>query len=141
MRLLLYLGAVVLVVAGLVWVAENLRERRRIGSSRSRGELGGEGGPGGRGGGVSAFLAEEPATLAYGLDRGPGVLRLTPSQLVFLADSGRVVLLDRLDIVGVGATRDLPDRTLARPVLVVTTTAAVVYLAVADPEVWVRRLG
>jgi hypothetical protein len=89
----------------------------------------------------AAHLVEERATLAYGLDRGPGLLRLTPSQLIFLADSGRVVLLDRLDILGVGSTRDLPDRTLTRDVLVVTTEAQVAYFAVAEPEEWVQRLG
>ncbi len=86
-------------------------------------------------------MAEERASLAYGLDRGPGWLRLSPSQLVFLADSGRVVLLDRLDVVGVGSTRELPDRTLSRDVLVVTTTDQVAYFAVTDPERWVRLLG
>ncbi|MFI0432380.1 MAG: hypothetical protein ACH36H_04485 [Candidatus Nanopelagicales bacterium] len=144
MRLLVYLAVLVVVVAGLVWAVERVRDRRRLPTHRRPDEL-----PSGSLAAAAeamadappAYLVEERATLAYGLDRGPGLLRLTPSQLIFLADSGRVVLLDRLDVLGVGSTRDLPDRTLTREVLVVTTEAQVAYFAVAEPEEWVQRLG
>lgn len=82
----------------------------------------------------------ERCTSAYGPDRGPGTLTLTPSQLIFAADSGRVVVLERLDIVGTTATADLPDRTISRAVLAVTTPADTWYFAVADPDSWLRRL-
>lgn len=145
MRLLLYLAVIAVVVAGLVWGAEGLRDRGRRLRSRDRGRMIGQGSLADAAQAMATapppYLAEERASLAYGLDRGPGWLRLSPSQLVFLADSGRVVLLDRLDVVGVGSTRELPDRTLSRDVLVVTTTDQVAYFAVTDPERWVRLLG
>lgn len=145
MRLLLYLAVVAAIVAGFVWVAEELRDRRRRLGARDSGRTIGQGSLGDAAQAMAsappAYLAEERASLAYGLDRGPGWLRLTPSQLVFLADSGRVVLFDRLDVLGVGSSRQLPDRTLNREVLVVTAGDQVAYFAVAQPEVWVRRLG
>lgn len=80
------------------------------------------------------------ATLAYGPDRGPGVLRLSPSQLIFTADSGRVLVIERLDIAGVTTTRSLPDRDVVHPVLAVTTGADAYYFAVQSPAQWERRL-
>lgn len=85
---------------------------------------------------LTGVLAEERATLAHGRDRGPGVLRLTDSQLVFTADSGRVLAVERLDVVGVTQTRNLPDRDVTRPALVVTTPADTYFFAVRSAAQW-----
>lgn len=82
----------------------------------------------------------ERATLAYGPDAGGGDLVLTPSQLVFRADSGRVLVVERFDVAGVNVSTELPDRTLTRPVLVVSAGGEVYYFAVTSPTDWVRRL-
>lgn len=83
---------------------------------------------------------QEPAAIAAGPERGFGTLRLTPSQLIFLANSGRVVTLERLDITGVSSTRTLPDHETAKPVLAVSTREQVVYFSVDDPVRWEQRL-
>ena len=83
---------------------------------------------------------EEPAAIAHGSDRGYGTLRLTPSQLVFIGNSGRITTIERMDITGAAATRDLPDRQTAKPVLAVTTRDAINYFAVNDPVAWELRL-
>lgn len=83
---------------------------------------------------------EEAAALAHGPDRGHGMLRLTPSQLIFAGDSGRVLTIERLDIAGVTTTRDLPDRRTVKPVLAVTTGEEVHFFAVNDPARWEARL-
>ncbi|MCU0295969.1 MAG: hypothetical protein MUD05_07935 [Candidatus Nanopelagicales bacterium] len=83
---------------------------------------------------------EEPAAIASGPDRGFGVLRLTPSQLIFAGNSGRVTTVERLDIVGVAATKQLPDHDTVKPVLAVSTTDGVHYFAVDDPGAWEVRL-
>ena len=83
---------------------------------------------------------EEPAAIASGPDRGFGVLRLTPSQLIFSGNSGRITTLERLDIVGVAATKQLPDRDTVKAVLAVSTREGVHYFAVDDPGAWERRL-
>ena len=83
---------------------------------------------------------QEPAAIAEGPERGFGTLRLTPSQLIFLANSGRVVTIERIDITGVTSTRMLPDHETAKPVLAVSTSAQVLYFAVDDPTRWERRL-
>lgn len=80
------------------------------------------------------------AVLAYGPDRGPGRLHVTPSQLIFTGDSGRVMAIERIDVTGVGLTRDLPDRSTAAPVLVVSTGGEVLYFQVEKAEEWVRLL-
>jgi hypothetical protein len=83
---------------------------------------------------------EEAAAIAHGPDRGSGVLRLTPSQLIFAGGSGRIRTIERIDITGVSATRELPDQTIAKPVLAVTTREGSHYFAVDDPDQWERRL-
>lgn len=83
---------------------------------------------------------EEPAAIASGPDRGFGVLRLTPSQLIFAGNSGRVTTVERLEIVGVAATTQLPDHDTVKPVLAVSTTDGVHYFAVDDPGAWEIRL-
>lgn len=81
-----------------------------------------------------------PAMLAAGADQGPGHLHLTPTQLVFTASSGRVVVVERIDIVGATTTHELPDHHAAAPVLAVRTDDDVLYFLVEEPEAWVRRL-
>jgi hypothetical protein len=83
---------------------------------------------------------QEPAAIASGPERGFGTLRLTPSQLVFLGNSGRVVTVERLDITGVTSTRMLPDHESAKPVLAVSTRGQVYYFSVDDPVRWEQRL-
>lgn len=83
---------------------------------------------------------EEPAAIAHGPDRGFGVLRLTPSQLIFAGGSGRVTTIERIDITGVSATTQLPDQTTVKPVLAVTTREGFHFFAVDDPTRWERRL-
>lgn len=120
MRALPYLLLIGAVMAGVVWVVQRAGPRRalRLGSDE----------------------AGSPAVLAYGPGRGPGTLRLTGTQLVFSSDAGRMLVIERLDLVGVGVTRDLPDRRTAAAVLVLTTLAEVLYFQVEQPEQWVRRL-
>lgn len=83
---------------------------------------------------------QEQAALAAGPDRGFGTLRLTPSQLVFIGNSGRVLSLERIDITGVTCTTALPDHDAAKPVLAVATRDSVHYFAVDRPQEWERRL-
>lgn len=83
---------------------------------------------------------EEAAAVADGPDRGFGILRITPSQLLFAGNSGRMVAIERLDITGVTTTTDLPDHVSAKPVLAVTTPDAIHYFAVEDPAAWEKRL-
>lgn len=146
MRVLAYVALLGVAIAGYIWVVQWLKDRR-AGQLSMRESPSLPAAPTARtaanGPASLAPAAEvgERAWLAYGPDAGSGVLRLTPSQLVFAADSGRVLVLERLDIIGVGVSRELPDRTLAQPVLVVTTASDVVYLLVASPEVWEWRLS
>lgn len=83
---------------------------------------------------------QETAAIASGPDRGFGVLRVTPTQLVFAGNSGRVTTIERLDITGVTTTTELPDHVSAKPVLAVAAGGAVHYFAVDDPASWERRL-
>lgn len=83
---------------------------------------------------------EEAAAIAHGPDRGLGVLRLTPSQLIFAGGSGRVTTIERIDITGVSATTQLPDQATIKPVLAVTTREGFFFFAVDDPTSWERRL-
>ena len=83
---------------------------------------------------------EEPAALADGPDRGYGVLRLTPSQLIFAANSGRVLTVERLEITGAPTPRDLPGQEAAKPVLAVASGERLSYFAVNDPLAWELRL-
>lgn len=117
-RLLLYLVVIGAVIAGLLWAAQRPRGRRPL--------------PGPAEG--------APAVLVFGPECGAGRLRATSTQLIFEAASGRVVVIERIDITGVGLTRDLPDRATAAPVLVVSTAGEVLYFGVEDAAAWVRRL-
>lgn len=130
MRTLAFLAMLGVTIAFVVWVVQ--RWRYRLGPPARHPLLQ-----------PRPALEADPearATLAYGPDRGSGVLRLSPSQLIFTGDSGRVLVIERLDIVGVATTRSLPDREVAHPVLVVTTSAEAYYFAVPAPEQWERRL-
>ncbi len=89
---------------------------------------------------LDAADLQEAAAIAYGPDRGYGVLRLTPSQLVFAANSGRVLTIERLDITGATVTTSLPDHESLQPVLAVSTRDAMFYFSVNDPLTWELRL-
>lgn len=121
MRLVPVLIVLAIVIATVVWSMQRIgRERRRALPPSS---------PTG-----------QPAVLAVGADQGPGHIRLTPTQLVFTADTGRVLVVERLDIVGATTTHELPDHHAAAAVLVVRTDTDVHYFLVDDPEDWVRAL-
>jgi hypothetical protein len=51
-----------------------------------------------------------------------------------------VTTVERLDIVGVAATTQLPEHDTVKPVLAVSTTDGVHYFAVDDPGAWEIRL-
>ena len=118
MRMLVMLA----VLAGAVYVAMRLVNGVRQTPAVGSGEI------------------QEPAAIATGPDRGFGTLRLTPCQLVFLGNSGRVLTLERLDITGVTCTTALPDHDSVKPVLAVATRDGVHYFAVDRPQEWERRL-
>ncbi len=122
MRFLPYLVALAMVIAAVVWMVQ-----QRPGRPPPRAIAGPSG--------VGA-----PAMLAAGSERGPGTLHLTATQLVFSAASGRVLVIERLDIVGASTTHDLPDRHSASPVLAVRAGDDLHYFLVDDPEDWLRRL-
>ncbi len=124
MRALLYLILFAVVVAGVVWGLQRIGELRRAPARTP----------------IAGGDHAERASLAYGPDSGAGELRLTPSQLIFRSDAGRVLVIERLDLVGVAVSRDLPDRTLSAPVLVVTASGDAYYFAVAAPAEWAKRL-
>ncbi len=130
MRGLLILAVLGLIVAGLVWLVQRYRDNRSAAALRSSPAKPTP---------LERDLVE-PATVAFGPERGSGTLRLAPSQLVFTGDSGRVMVLERIGIVGVSVTRELPDGEIARPVLAVTTRTETYYFAVAEPEQWAKRL-
>lgn len=126
-RVLALLAVVGLVVYALLRFVDSMPQRELRGIRRA---------------GLPPHAADldEAAALAHGPDRGHGVLRLTPSQLIFAGDSGRVLTIERLDITGVTTTRDLPDRHTVKPVLAVATGDEVHYFAVSDPARWAARL-
>lgn len=131
MRTVLYLAIAVAAIAGMVWLVQNARLRNHNNLAGRPTPL-----P------LPALDVdfEQPAEVAYGSDRGPGTLRLSPSQLVFTAGSGRVVAIERIDIIGVSVTAELPDRTIAKPVLAIATNSGIHYFAVPTPDEWERRL-
>lgn len=131
MRTLIYLALLGVVVAGVIWGWQKLKylSASQLGQRSTPTPLA----P------ADGHVAES-AAMAYGPDRGPGMLRLTPTQLIFTADSGRVTALERLDILGVSDTRELPDRTLAQAVLAVTTSSETYFFAVGSPAEWEKRL-
>lgn len=127
-RVLALLAVVGLVVYALLRFVDSMPQRELLGSRRASLPA------------PDPADVEEAAALAYGPDRGHGMLRLTPSQLIFAADSGRVLTIERLDITGVTTTGDLPDRRTVKPVLAVTTGDDVHFFAVNDPARWALRL-
>ena len=114
-----YLLLLAAALAGLFWITQ------RVGGPRALPR--------------SADLVARAAA-AYGPDRGPGQLTLNPTQLVFTAGSGRVSVIERIDITGVTTTNSLPDRESASPVLAISTASEVHYFLVDQPEAWVQRL-
>jgi hypothetical protein len=129
MRALLYLALLGAAIAGYIWVVQRLKESRALASRPAPAQI-----P------ARPADPDEPATLAFGPDTGPGRLRLGRSQLVFTADSGRVIVIELLDITGVSASRELPDRTLVHDVLVVSAGSHVYYFMVDSPAAWERWL-
>lgn len=132
MRALLYLGLLAAVVAATFWLTQRAQDSRRRVPPPPPPLAASSTGP-------SADTSAR-ARLLYGAEAGPGRLLLTSSQLIFNADSGRVWVVERIDISGASTTRDLPDRSIARPALVVTTTQDAHYFEVDDPAAWVARL-
>lgn len=78
---------------------------------------------------------------AYGALRGPGRLRITPTQVVFLANSGDVQLVDRSEISGLGLTNELPDRLSPTPVIAIKAATNLYYFSVTEPAEVLRRLS
>ena len=134
MRAIVYLVLVGVVVASIFWLAQRRVVRSTRVEPRSLPNSSSA---------TSANLDERaaPARLLFGPDSGTGWLRLSATQLVFTADAGRVLALERFEINGVGASNELPDRRVARPALVVSTSDAVHYFDLPDPEAWVRALS
>lgn len=120
MRMLPYLLLLAALIAGLVWASQRVGDRRRSAL-----------------GGVDVGA---PAVLAWGPDSGPGHLRLGPTQLVFTAESGRVLVVERLDIVGATVTHELPGRTSASALMAIAAQDEVHYFLLDQPEAWVRRI-
>jgi hypothetical protein len=132
MRVLAYLALLGVAIAGYIWAVQWFKDRsaQRTVTNRERPQLPSSADP----------WPDVPAALAYGPDQGSGRLRLSVSQLVFVADTGRVTVIERLDVTGVAASRELPDRTLAQEVLVVSTPAETFYFMVTGPRNWERWL-
>ncbi|MEI2715617.1 MAG: hypothetical protein V9E98_01250 [Candidatus Nanopelagicales bacterium] len=130
MRSLLYLVILGIAVAVVIWGLQRIRTRPRLSTSRPAVAL-----P------APVDYREERVVAAFGPDRGPGQLRLTASQIIFTADSGRIVTIERIDITGATETRELPDRTVARNVLAITTIHDVFYFSVTAPQDWISLLN
>lgn len=133
MRVLVYVGLLTIGIALVFWLAQRRSDAHRVlarpPASAPVHQV------------SSAPVGDaERARLLYGPEAGPGELRLTSSQLVFNADSGRLWVAERIDISGVSATRELPDRTVARPALVVIVDGEVHYFEVDEPLDWISRL-
>ena len=124
MRSLLYLVILGIAVAVVIWGLQRIRTRPRLSTSRPAVAL-----P------APVDYREERVVAAFGPDRAPGQLRLTASQIIFTADSGRI------DITGATETRELPDRTVARNVLAITTIHDVFYFSVTAPQDWISLLN
>lgn len=131
MRVLPYVVLLGAAIAGYIWAVQWVKDRsaRRLAAAPPAPPL-----P------PAAVWPDESATMVFGSDQGPGRLRLNLTQLVFTADSGRVLAIERLDIVGVAASRDVPDRQLVQEVLVITTASDSYYFMVASPRQWERWL-
>lgn len=123
LRMLPYLIVLGVVVASVLWLLLRLRPSQPA-LPKSAGSL----------------PPRATAVLAYGPDQGPGELALSTSQLVFTAQTGRVLAIERLDIEGVTTTTDLPDRQAAAQVLAVATEREVFYFLVDEPARWVGLL-
>ena len=141
MRLLLYLALIAAGVAAAFWLMQTRQDARRHRIT---------GGPTTHppSGHAHAATAEDVspvqrrsrARMLYGPESGPGWLTLYSTQLVFTAQSGRVLPIERIDIHGVTTSQELPDRTVARPALVVATSAETHYFEVDDPSAWATAL-
>lgn len=141
MRLLMYAAVLAAGIAVAFWLTQSRNDARR------RGGLGDGGAPGlsaseavSPGDDVSPVQRRSRARMLFGPEAGPGWLTLYTTQLVFTAHSGRVVVTERFEIHGVTTSQELPDRTVARPALVVATGAETLYFEVDDPQGWASAL-
>jgi hypothetical protein len=141
MRLLMYAALLAAGIAAAFWLMQSRQDTRRRrgidhGSTRdgsdASGVVSGED--------VSPVLRRSRARMLFGAESGPGWLTLYSTQLVFTAHSGRVVVIERMDIHGVTTSQDLPDRSVARPALVVASSAETFYFEVDEPGVWATAL-
>ena len=110
-------------IAAVVWLIEEGADRmRRKPLAAAPGEL------------------RAAAVMVSGPERGAGLLHLTPTQLVFTAATGRVLVIERAGIVGAGLTHETPTGTSASTLLVITTGAEVYHFMLEGPQEWVARL-
>ncbi len=130
MRFLPYLVLLGSVIAALIWAGNRAAANRAAAKPRAL--------PAADPFTADPFTAQ--AVVVHGPERGPGWLRLTPTQLVFTSGTGRVLVIERLDITGATLTRALPDRETAAAVLAVATDDDVFYFQLDRPEVWLHEL-
>ena len=141
MRLLLYVAMVAAGIAVAFWLMQSRKDHRESLTKGARpAASAGSVGHGGSADDISPVQRRSRARMIYGPEAGPGWLTLYPTQLVFTAHSGRVVVVERIAIHGVTTSQELPDRTVARPALVVATTADSHYFEVDDPADWATAL-
>jgi hypothetical protein len=97
---------------------------------------------------ASAMDVEETAVGLTAPYKAYGVLRLTPSELLFADGKGSTLTIPRAAVAGCTTSRDVPTgsgmQTLKRPALVVAvkdpTLGEAFAFLVADPAEWVARL-
>lgn len=142
MRLLLYVALAAAGIAAAFWLMQSRQDSRRRDAladghstqSQSASEQTAAQED------ISPVQRRSRARMLYGPEAGPGWLTLYSTQLVFTAQSGRVVAIERIDIHGVTTSQELPDRTVARPALVVATSAETYYFEVDEPGDWATAL-
>lgn len=141
MRLLMYAALLAAGVAMAFWLMQSRQDnRRRDGISAGTGSAHAATAGAADGDDISPVQRRSRARMLYGHEAGPGWLTLYTTQLVFTAQSGRVVVIERFDINGVTTSSDLPDRTVARPALVVAAGGETLYFEVDDPAAWAAAL-
>jgi hypothetical protein len=134
---ILIAASVVLAIVLLSWVLSRLVLRRN--AKRARAAL-----PP-----VGAMDVEEQAVGLTQPFKAYGLLRLTPSELLFADGAGRTLIVPRAAIGGCTASRDVPTgagmQTLRQPALVVAVKDPALgegfAFAVSDPADWVARIN
>ena len=132
MRVLMFVALLAAGIAAVFWLQQRHHESvaRRVAPARPTALVED----------TSPVLRRGRTRLLYGPESGPGWLTLTSTQLVFTAESGRVVVTERIDISGITTSRELPDRSVARAALVVAGGGDALYFEVDDPEGWAAAL-